>query len=95
MVGMIFCMVWVILDLQYQVVIFSFAFPFMYKKINPVLGLCSYFAITLDNFLLNVAISKTLATANEYYYGYSTPLVFVSSSILFNSLMAINFFILS
>ncbi|WP_314420591.1 acyltransferase family protein [Pseudescherichia vulneris] len=71
--------------------IFSFAFPFMYKKISPGLGLCAYLVITLVNLLLNVAISRTLATPNEYFYGYSTPLVFISSFILFNSIMSIDF----
>ncbi len=71
--------------------IFAFAFPFMHKKINPAIGLCAYILLVTANLLLNISVSEKLTTPNEYFYSYATPLVFISSFVLFNSIMSINF----
>lgn len=71
--------------------IFAFAFPYMSKKINPGTGLLIYAAIISLNLLLNIFISEHLSKPNEYFYGYSTPLVFISSFVLFNVIMSTDF----
>lgn len=70
---------------------FAFSFHFMYKKINVKLGLGAYFLLITINLLLNISVSARLANPNEYFYGYTTLLVFISSFIFFNSIMSIDF----
>lgn len=71
--------------------IFAFAFPFMHKKIKPAIGLFTYALLIIANLLLSISVSEKLATPNEYFYSYATPLVFISSFVLFNSIMSIDF----
>lgn len=71
--------------------IFAFAFPYMSKKINPRIGMLIYAVIIAFNMLINIFISDHLSKPNEYFYGYTTPLVFIASFVLFNTIMSTDF----
>ncbi|MGK6327798.1 acyltransferase [Erwinia sp. DT-104] len=71
--------------------VYGIAFPYFYKKINIRLGIMSYIAIIGINLLLNVKTSDVTGAPDELLYGFTTALVFISSFILFNTLMNINF----
>lgn len=74
--------------------IYAFAFPYMHKKVTPLRWLIIYASIMALTLLLSVLTSKTQASPNEYFYGYSTALVFVSSFAFFNIFMSIDFSLL-
>lgn len=71
--------------------IYAFAFPYMHKKVNPMRWSIFYCILIALNLLLNIFASKNQGSPNEYYYGYSTVLVFVSPFVFFNIFMSIDF----
>jgi len=71
--------------------LYAFAFPYMHKKVIPGRWLLIYALIITLNLLLNVLASINQNSPNEYFYGYSSALVFVSSFVLFNVVMSIDF----
>jgi surface polysaccharide O-acyltransferase-like enzyme len=75
--------------------VYAFAFPFLFKKINPSKGLMLYSSIVFINIFTCVIISLKKGKADEFMYGFTTPLVFISTFILFNSIMSIDFSFLS
>lgn len=71
--------------------VYGFAFPYFYKKINFIKGTTLYLLLIFLNLYLNVKISTTFDTPDESLYGFTTTLVFISSYILFNTIMNIEF----
>lgn len=71
--------------------IYALAYPYLHKKVNPIKCLFIYICIVSFNLALNVFISYKLLKPNEFFYGYSTILVFISSYIFFNAIMSIDF----
>lgn len=71
--------------------VYGIAFPYFYKKINIAKGIAAYIAIISLNLYLSVKISTTINAPDESMYGFTTALVFISSFILFNTIMSIDF----
>ncbi len=71
--------------------LYAFSFPYMHKKVKPGRWLLIYTLIIALNLLLNILASKNQNSPNEFFYGYSSALVFVSSFIFFNAVMSIDF----
>ncbi len=74
--------------------LYACAFPYLYRKLNHWRWWLLYLAVIAINMLINMLVSKKLLSPNEYFYGYTTPLVFFSSYLLFNLIMAIDFSVL-
>lgn len=71
--------------------LYAFAFPYMSKRMRPTVGLAIYGLLIALNLVLNISVSERLSKPNESFYGYTTVLVFISSFVLFNSIMSIDF----
>ncbi|NCH56269.1 acyltransferase [Cronobacter muytjensii] len=69
---------------------YALVFPYVYRKVNAVYYTFIFFFIVFVNAALNVLVSLKTGVPNEYYYQYTTPLVFISSYVLFNVFMSIN-----
>ncbi len=70
---------------------YGIAFPYLYRKLSLLAGMAIYFSLIIINFTINVWVSHKLGTPNEQYYGFTTPLVFFSSFVLFNTIMNVKF----
>lgn len=70
---------------------YGFAFPFLYKKCNVIIWSIIYLVIVSITLLINVFATLKLGKPDEFFYGYTTPLVFISSFILFNIIMSVDF----
>lgn len=70
--------------------VYGFAFSYFYKKVNVVSWFVGYLVIIILNMMINIIISNKLGTPNEWFYGYTSVLVFISSFVLFNVVMSMN-----
>ncbi|MBV7404095.1 acyltransferase [Enterobacter sp. ENT03] len=70
---------------------YALAFPYIYRKVNVIRYTVIFMVIVFINAALNIFVSLKTGVPNEFYYQYTTPLVFISSYVLFNIFMSINF----
>lgn len=70
--------------------VYALAFPYLHKKMTPGWGLLSYFIIILINIIPNAIVSYKRGIPNETFYVFTSPLIFISSYILFNVIMSLN-----
>lgn len=74
-----------------QYLLYAIAFPYLYKKVNPIKSILLYGLVLVVNVICNVMLSMKMGKPNEFFYGFAGLGVFISSYIFFNIIMSIDF----
>ncbi len=71
--------------------IYSIAFPLLRRNTSAFNGIALFVFMSVVNLAVSLLVSSSTGKADTFFYGYTTPLVFISSFILFNAIMSIDF----
>lgn len=71
--------------------LYAMAFPYMHKKVRVLPALLIYFALLSLNSWLNLNASGLAGKPDERFYGFNTLIVFLSSYVIFNIVMSLDF----
>lgn len=67
---------------------YAIAFPLLYRKVSITKCVFLYSAMVALNLLVSLLVSEKTGKTDTFFYGYTTPFVFISSFILFNIIMS-------
>lgn len=74
-----------------QYLLYAVAFPYFHRRVKVGRSFIFYALLLMINIIANVRLSEMLGEPNEYFYAFPSLIVFISSYLLFNIIISVNF----